>query len=107
MSHQSGNLSFHILEDRETGVTDVFLAPEHTPNATEDDLLKAEKVFSIVSQTYVQTQSSEVSSDELCYFISKEAADISDYCGIIQSFVSQVCDFQDREYMIYLKVSTF
>ncbi|MFB6225249.1 MAG: hypothetical protein ABEI13_02225, partial [Candidatus Paceibacteria bacterium] len=62
---------------------------------------------SIVSQTYVQTQSTEVSNDELCYFISKETADISDYCKIVQSFVSQVCDFQDREYTIYLKVSTF
>ncbi|PSO44722.1 MAG: hypothetical protein BRC23_00440 [Parcubacteria group bacterium SW_4_49_11] len=107
MNEHTGSLSFHILEDRETGITDVFLAPEHTPSATEDDLLKAEKVFSIVNQRYFRNQDQQVDRQELCYFLSKESSDVSDYCSLVQEFVSTVCDFSDRKYTIYLKVSIF
>ncbi len=105
MSEHAGILSFHILEDSDQGITSVLLSPITTPSEVEGDIAKAEHVFSVVNQTYMESATDRVSG--LCYFVSKEAADITDYCALIQEFVSTVCDFADREYRIYLKISTF
>lgn len=114
-------MSFHILEDPVSGVTDVFLS--HTKLTDIDPIIwqseefdwessldldpeamEKEKIFSILHNPIVINKYFDY--PEMLYIITKEKLEISDYYELVHKYVTEFCEFLDKDYAIYFKVNS-
>jgi hypothetical protein len=113
-------MSFHIFEDISNGITDVFLA--HTkltyidPAIWQDEnfdleeynneleLVDREKIFSILHNPISLGKNLDISA--MLYVVTKNKLEITDYCELVQKYITESCDFIDQDYAVYLKINS-
>jgi hypothetical protein len=113
-------MSFHILEDIDNGITDVFLA--HTKLTEIDtaiwqdknldledyknelEMIDREKIFSILHNPIALNQ--ELDFSKIMYMITTKQLEITDYCELIQKYITESCDFINQDYAVYLKINS-
>jgi hypothetical protein len=107
-------INFHIVEDRERGYSEVYMLNEYIDMdglsldkiLSEDDSFDVSHVLSIVTKDYYLENRFDYLEQEVDhYVISKKVFEPSDYYDVIQKFLSELCDFYEQKYTIYLKVS--
>jgi hypothetical protein len=113
-------MSFHILEDIDNGITDVFLAhsklTDIEPTIWQDEnlniedykneleLIDREKIFSILHNPIALNQ--ELDLSKIFYMITTKQLEITDYCELIQKYITESCDFINQDYAVYLKINS-
>jgi hypothetical protein len=118
MTHNLKIINFHVIEDKEIGLAEVYISSEIRPefeqnreiSPTDMNMLPEhmEQIFAVVNKTFFQ----EVEVENLDYsiqyiFISKDEVDISDYYDLIHKFLQERCDFYDNSSPVQFKVNSY
>jgi hypothetical protein len=114
-------INFHILEDKANGFSEVYMVNYDSLVAQGIDEEKLSQVLPTLAGTnevrhiltlltvdfYVLAKDIQHDFDPEVdhYVLYKESLEPSDYYTAIQNFLSERCDFYERKYTIYLKLS--
>jgi hypothetical protein len=104
-------INFHVIEDKEIGLAEVYIStevrsqmdPERELSLTDMNMLpeNMEQIFAVVNKNFFQDKAMQY------IFVSKDEVDISDYYELIYKFLQERCDFYDHLSPVQFKVNSY
>jgi hypothetical protein len=111
-------INFHVIEDKEIGLAEVYIStevrsqmdPERELSLTDMNMLpeNMEQIFAVVNKNFFQeVEFSDIDKAMQYIFVSKDEVDISDYYELIYKFLQERCDFYDHLSPVQFKVNSY